>query len=84
MSVVAMKDGRVLNGLVRARTERTLTLQTQTEALVLDDREIERVSASPLSLMPDGLLAPLSQTETGDLLAYLMHRTQVPLPAGGP
>jgi putative heme-binding domain-containing protein len=84
MSVVAMNDGRVLNGLVRAQTQRTLTLQTQTEPLVLDRSEIERISPSPLSLMPDGLLAPLSETETGDLLAYLTHRTQVPLPKSGP
>jgi len=80
MVVVAMNDGRVLNGLVRARTDRTLKLQTQTDALVLDRREIENVQPSPLSLMPDGLLAPLSETETRDLLSYLMHRTQVPLP----
>ena len=80
MVVVAMNDGRVLNGLVRARTDRTLTLQTQTEALVLDRREIETVQPSPLSLMPDGLLAGLGETETRDLLSYLMHQTQVPLP----
>jgi putative membrane-bound dehydrogenase-like protein len=80
MVVVAMSDGRVLNGLVRARTERTLTLQTQTEALVLDRREIESERPSAQSLMPDGLLAPLSETETCDLFAYLMNRTQVPLP----
>ena len=43
MSVVAMSDGRVLNGLVRARTDRTLTLQTQTEALTLDRNDIEDV-----------------------------------------
>ncbi len=43
MVVVAMNDGRTLNGLVRGQTERTLTLQTQTEALVLDRREIERL-----------------------------------------
>jgi len=80
MVVVAMNDGRVFNGLVRAQTDRTLTLQTQTEALVLDRREIEKVQPSPLSLMPDGLLVPLSAAETRDLLSYLMHRTQVPLP----
>jgi putative heme-binding domain-containing protein len=80
MVVVAMNDGRALNGLVRARTDRTLTLQTQTAALVLDRQEIETVQPSPLSLMPDGLLAGLSETETRDLLAYLMHQTQVPLP----
>jgi putative heme-binding domain-containing protein len=80
MFVVAMNDGRVLNGLVRARTARTLTLQTQTEALVLDRRDIESIQPSPNSLMPDGLLATLSETETCELVSYLMHRTQVPLP----
>ena len=81
MVVVAMNDGRMLNGLMRARTDRTLTLQTQTEALVLDRREIENLQPSSLSLMPDGLLSQLSETETRDLIAYLMNRTQVPLPA---
>ena len=48
MVVVAMNDGRVLNGLVKAQTDRTLTLQTQTEALVLDrsrDRRRPAVAA---------------------------------------
>jgi putative membrane-bound dehydrogenase-like protein len=80
MVVVAMGDGRVLNGLVRARTDRTLTLQTQNEALVLDRDEIEDVKPSNLSLMPEGQLDPLSREEIRDLVGYLMHRTQVPLP----
>jgi hypothetical protein len=71
-----------LNGLVRARTDRTLTLQTQTDTLVLDRREIENEKPSSQSLMPDGLMAPLTETETCDLFAYLMNRTQVPLPGG--
>ena len=41
MVVVAMNDGRVLNGMVKAQSARTLTLQTQTEAIVLDRSEIE-------------------------------------------
>ena len=80
MVVVAMNDGRVLNGLVRARTDRTLTLQTQTETLVLDRREIDSEKVSSQSLMPDGLLAPLSESDTRDLLAYLMSPTPVRLP----
>jgi putative heme-binding domain-containing protein len=84
MSVVAMRDGRVLNGLVRGSTARTLTLQTQTESLVLDRGEIEEVRPSPNSLMPEGLLDPLTPAEVRDLLAYLMHRTQVPLPPQAP
>jgi putative membrane-bound dehydrogenase-like protein len=83
MVVVALRDGRVLNGLVRAQTGRTLTLQTQTEALVLDRAEIEGLHPSSLSLMPDGLLDHLSTTEVRDLIAYLMHRTQVSLPRPG-
>lgn len=81
MTVVAMRDGRVLNGMVRVRSDRTLTLQTQTEALVLDRAEVEDERPSPLSLMPEGLLDPLSKADARDLIAYLMNRTQVPLPA---
>jgi putative membrane-bound dehydrogenase-like protein len=80
MMVVAMRDGRVLNGLVKADSPRTVTLQTQTEPIVLDRSEIESQRLSPSSLMPDGLLDTLSKPEIGDLIAYLAHPTQVPLP----
>jgi putative heme-binding domain-containing protein len=83
MVVVAMKDGRVFNGLARAQTARTLTLQTQTEAVVLDRQEIEDVRSSPLSLMPEGLLDSLTESESRDLVSYLMHPTQVPLSTTG-
>ena len=82
VSVVAMHDGRVLNGLVRPRSDRTLTLQSPTEAVVLERSEVEQVTPSPLSLMPEGLLDPMAEDETHDLLAYLKQRTQVPLPEG--
>src|SRR5262249_1642212 len=80
MVVAAMRDGRVLNGLVRAQSPRTVTLQTQTEAIVLDRSEIEALKPSPSSLMPDSLLDPLSAAEIRDLIAYLAHPTQVALP----
>ena len=69
MVVVAMHDGRVLNGLIKAQTARTLTLQTQTEAIALDRSEIEGVRPSSSSLMPDGLLDPLQPDEVRDLVA---------------
>jgi len=80
VAVVSMLDGRTLNGLVRAPTDRTITLQSQNEAVVLPRAEIERIDPSPLSLMPEGLLDPLSPTEVRNLFGYLMQRTQVPLP----
>ena len=83
MVVVAMQDGRVLNGIVKSRNERTLTLQTQNELLVLDRGEIEGLKPTTASLMPEGQLESLAEAEVRDLIAYLMHRTQVPLPSTG-
>jgi putative membrane-bound dehydrogenase-like protein len=81
MVVVAMNDGRVLNGLIKRQTDRVLALQTQTESIVLDRSEIANLGPSTSSLMPDGLLDNLNAGEIRDLIAYLLHPTQAPLPA---
>jgi putative membrane-bound dehydrogenase-like protein len=81
ISVVALQDGRVLNGLIVTSTERTITLQTPTDRSIIDRKSIAEVRPSTLSLMPDGLLKTISDDQFRDLLAYLMHPTQVPLPA---
>ena len=77
-----MRDGRVLNGQLKAQSPRTVTLQTQTDAIILEREDIEAMRPSPSSLMPDGLLETASPTEIRDLIAYLSHPTQVALPAG--
>ncbi len=82
MVVVALNDGRVLNGLLKRQTDRTVALQTQTEAIVVERSEIASLRPSPSSLMPDGLLDTLSTTEIRDLIAYLSQPTQAPLPRG--
>jgi putative membrane-bound dehydrogenase-like protein len=82
MVLLAMNDGRVLNGMIKGQTNRTLTLQTQTEAIVLNRSEIESQRLSSSSLMPEGLLDSLSATEIRDLIAYLSQHSQVPLPQG--
>jgi len=81
MSIVDLKDGRVLNALVSAKTERTLTLKTMTETLSVERKEIAELRESTLSLMPEGLLESLPAEQARDLIAYLMHKTQVPLPS---
>ncbi len=80
MVVVAMRDGRVLNGLIKAKNERTLTLQTQNESIVVEQSEVEALKPTTDSLMPEGLLDTLKEAEIRDLFAYLMGRVQVPLP----
>lgn len=81
MSIVDLKDGRSLNAIVVAKSERTLTVKTMTETLVLERGLIESIRESALSLMPEGLIDSLKPEQTRDLIAYLRHSTQVPLPA---
>jgi putative membrane-bound dehydrogenase-like protein len=82
LNVVTLKDGRVLNGMVSAKTDRTLTLKTVTEPVTVERSEIAKQEELPQSLMPDGLLQALTHEQVRDLIAYLMHPAQVPLPSG--
>ncbi len=80
MSTIDLKDGRVLTGIIIAQGGQTITLRTQTEDLVILRSDIEAQQVSTLSMMPEGLLQPLSPEQIRDLVAYLMHPVQVPLP----
>ncbi len=82
LSVVLLDDGRVLNGVVLGRTEKTLTIQTATDQVVIQRDEIDEMKESPVSMMPDKLLNVLSDQQIRDLIAYLMASAQVPLPNG--
>ena len=69
---VATKDGRTLTGLVTSETPAGITLK---QPLGKEDTilraEIEEMSASNQSLMPQGLEKSISRQEFADLLAYL-------------
>ncbi len=80
VTVVTLKDGRVLTGLLREPTERTVTIVSQLERLVMERSEILKQETLGQSLMPDGLLDTLGETAARDLVAYLMLPRQVALP----
>lgn len=80
LSIVILDDGRLVNGIVVEETDRAVTVQTVNERLVLSKEDIEEMSASPISMMPEGQLEKLTETELRDLVAYLATPTQVPLP----
>jgi putative heme-binding domain-containing protein len=80
VTVLETREGRVLTGIVKQETEKTVTLQTQNEKLTLPKNEIETRTTSPLSMMPEGLLEKLTNEEVRDLIAYLASPQQVPLP----
>ena len=81
MRVVVLNDGRTLNGVIVAKTDRTITLKSQTGTTAIDRNDIDDMQESKLSLMPEGLLESLPETQVRDLIAYLMYPSQVPLNA---
>ena len=80
VTVVTTKGGRTLTGLVKEEDKTTLALQTQNEVIRVAKADIDERKKSPTSMMPEGLLAPLSDAEVRDLIAYLAGAEQVPLP----
>src|SRR5262249_42578438 len=76
---IDLKNGRTLTGIIRREDERSLTLVTLNEKLEVPKNEIASREKSPVSLMPEGLLAALKDDEVRDLFAYLMGPNQVPI-----
>lgn len=84
MTLLVMADGRVISGIVKSEDERRLTIQTATELITVIKNEIDSRDVMANSMMPDGLLAPLSEVEVRDLVAYLMGTSQVAASADVP
>jgi putative membrane-bound dehydrogenase-like protein len=69
---VATADGRVLSGLIASETASAVTLRRQEgKEDVLLRTEIEEMSASGQSLMPEGLEKDLTRRDMADLIAFL-------------
>ncbi|RPI85257.1 MAG: dehydrogenase, partial [Planctomycetaceae bacterium] len=82
MSVLALKDGRVLNGVVVEQFEKVVGVQTQTERVYVAREDIDEMRPTESSLMPEGLLKSLTEEQLRDLVGYLQSMQQVALPAG--
>jgi putative membrane-bound dehydrogenase-like protein len=78
-TVIVMVDGRVVTGIVTKEDEKTLTVRTATETVVIPQEEIETRDLSELSLMPEDQLKQFSQHEFLSLIDYLRGRSQVPM-----
>ena len=66
--------------VVAAQTPRTITLRLLTGETTIEKTDIVKQDASPACMMPDELVQSLPEDLLRDLIAYLMHPTQVPLP----
>jgi putative membrane-bound dehydrogenase-like protein len=69
---VATVDGRVLNGLIASESATAVTLRRQEgKEDVLLRSDIQELSASGQSLMPEGVEKDVKLTELADLIAYI-------------
>jgi putative heme-binding domain-containing protein len=84
LTTVVTTEGRVLSGIIREQSDKTVTMQTINERVVLPRDEIEAIKESPVSMMPEGLLERLSAAEVRDLVSYLASTRQVPAAAETP
>lgn len=79
MTIVRTKDGRVINGIVQHETDSALSLKAPNETITVQKADIDKRKVSDSSLMPEGLLSAMSDTDVRDLLAYLGSPNQVPI-----
>lgn len=65
-------DGRVLNGLLAESTAETITLlDAQNKRATINRADLDELLESPVSLMPEKILDPLTDQQLRDLFAYL-------------
>ncbi len=80
-TVIRLRNERVISGIVRSETKDVVTLLTENDTIIIPAADIDARKTAEISMMPEGLLAALSDGQTRDLVAYLQSPTQVPLPA---
>jgi putative membrane-bound dehydrogenase-like protein len=72
---IALRDGRVLTGLVIEETGETITLiDSNRQKTVIPRDQIEDTKPSTVSLMPEGQLDKLREDQIRDLFRYLQSR----------
>lgn len=74
LTVITLKDGRVISGVVPEQSKKTITIQTTSEKIVVVKSDIAKQEVQSNSLMPEGLLKALSEDAVEDLIAYLMSK----------
>jgi putative heme-binding domain-containing protein len=70
--VATMKDGRILIGMISEQSDEAITLRDVAgQTTHLKRADAQSIAATPVSLMPPGLLTGLSDEALRDFFAYL-------------
>jgi putative membrane-bound dehydrogenase-like protein len=80
VSVIKLKDRRVLSGIVKADDGNAITLATESETLVIPKSDITlQKQQEGISMMPEGLVAAMNPSDFRDLAVYMRSVQQVPM-----
>jgi putative heme-binding domain-containing protein len=77
---VELKDGRVLQGAVQTVEDRLIVSDTAGKQTAVPASEVERMTASSASIMPEGLDKTLGPAKLRDLLTFLLTAPLRPAP----
>ena len=77
LTTVVTVDGRLFNGFVVQQDDQGITVRTQDTIVKLAMKDVDKVSTSNVSMMPEGMLNTLTDEQFRDLLAYLASEDQV-------
>lgn len=71
--IVRTKGGQILSGLMDAQDASGIVIKDMAgNKTAVKQADIEKLEASPISLMPEGLTAGMSEADLKDFFAYLM------------
>lgn len=77
---VELKDGRVLQGAVQTENGRVIVSDTNGRQIAVAASDVERMTASSASIMPEGLDKNLGPAKMRDLLTFLLTAPLQPAP----
>lgn len=79
--VIVTESGRIVTGIIKKEDKNAVTVATANETVIIPRDEIDEMSLSDKSMMPDNLWKQLSRVEVRSLVAYLASSQQVPMQA---
>ena len=74
MTLVSLKDGRMLAGTISAQSPHSITLVGLEGEHVIANNDILKKEQVEQSIMPEGLLQNLTENEVRDLVGFLQSK----------
>lgn len=78
---VWLKSTQFVAGRLRAQNDTAVTIQTESQTLVIPRSDIDEIRESEISTMPEGLLDAFTAEQRAQIVAYLRGDHQVPMRA---